>query len=277
MSHDYFGKYLEIAPFALALWRDQEAAAIATAYETIKRTKKIKFHPKKKGQMFKPPVLDVGCGFGEFAGVFIESQIEVGVDISVEDLIRAEKQKKYLKLIAADARKLPFQNESFSTVLSVSVLEHIAKPELSMKEIYRVLKPKGLFIFTVPTIDLNNYLFYPVFFRRVGFPKLADIYLRSYHRAFKHVNIISPKSWTAMATKIGFKIMSVQGTFSARLVKFFDLSLLTALPSQISRWLLGTRWIWGLQAKRKVLDPLYKNILSDQIMTQSNILVIAEK
>src|SRR3989344_2479741 len=131
---DYFLKYLKIAPFSLALWRAPEADTI---YRVYKKLKKIPTY--KKGVLeFKKPVLDVGCGFGEFAGVFFDTQIEMGIDISIDDLLKAEKGKKYKKLLAADARKMPFAKNTFSTVISVSVLEHIPHPQISIQEAFRV-------------------------------------------------------------------------------------------------------------------------------------------
>lgn len=277
MSDDYFGEYLKIAPFALAIWRDQEATVIREAYSSYRDISKQLIKGKNRRDIFKRPVLDIGCGFGEFAGVFFESQVEVGIDISIDDLLRAEKRKKYKKLIVADARNLSFCNNSFSTVICVSVLEHINKPRLAIKEAYRVLRPGGIFIFTVPTLILNDCLFYPNIFSHLGLPKLASLYLKYYHRAFKHLNILPPQKWILMTKKNNFEIIVSKGTFSSRLIKIFDIFLLSALPSQIMRWLFGSRMVWGLPAKRILLDPLYKYILQDKKITLANILVLARK
>lgn len=74
LSMDYFEKYLRVAPFSHALWRSREAIFV----------KKVKF---------KKPLLDIGCGFGEFAGVFFQSKVEIGIDISLKDLIEAAKKR----------------------------------------------------------------------------------------------------------------------------------------------------------------------------------------
>jgi ubiquinone/menaquinone biosynthesis C-methylase UbiE len=267
----YFLKYLTVAPFALALWRAQEAAIIFEGY------KEFEEEYNKIGSPFRTPLLDVGCGFGEFAGVFFESQVEVGIDISLDDLVLAKRTKKYKKLQAADARRLPFEDNSFRTVLSMSVLEHIPKVQQSMAEIYRVLKPGGLFIYTVPTTVLNESLFYPRFFSSLGLRGLSEWYLRSYHKVFKHENIVAPEVWIQMTQSAGFQVLETQGTFSRRLVEIFDLALPTALPSQISRWLFGSRWVWGLPLKRKIVLPIFNSIIRDKNYNNSNMLVIATK
>ena len=136
----YFKKYLQVAPLSHALWRSLEAQSL----------KKL----VKKGLV--KPLLDLGCGFGEFAGVYFDSTVEFGLDISSNDLVLASKGKKFKKLILADARKMPFPDTSFETVVSISVLEHIKKVDLVFNEVFRVLKNGGEFIFSVPTNETQK-------------------------------------------------------------------------------------------------------------------------
>ena len=46
--------------------------------------------------------------------------------------------------------RLPFADNRFDLVFSKSVLEHIHKPRQYLAEIYRVLKPGGVFVALVP-------------------------------------------------------------------------------------------------------------------------------
>lgn len=50
---------------------------------------------------------------------------------------------------------LSFFSMSFDVVTSTEVFEHVADDDKGFKEIYRVLKPQGKFIFTVPLEDLE--------------------------------------------------------------------------------------------------------------------------
>jgi SAM-dependent methyltransferase len=60
--------------------------------------------------------------------------------------------------------KLPYDDQSFDTVLCCGVLEHVAEPLDSLHELYRVLKPGGaLLIYKLP-----NYLSALEFVARVG-------------------------------------------------------------------------------------------------------------
>lgn len=49
-----------------------------------------------------------------------------------------------------DGITMPFGNDLFNCSIATEVLEHCPKPEVILSEIYRVLKPDGVFFFTVP-------------------------------------------------------------------------------------------------------------------------------
>lgn len=49
-----------------------------------------------------------------------------------------------------DVQDMPFENESFDTVLCVEVLEHVPYPAKALSEMFRVLRPGGNLILTVP-------------------------------------------------------------------------------------------------------------------------------
>jgi SAM-dependent methyltransferase len=51
--------------------------------------------------------------------------------------------------IAAIGEKLPFSDSSFDVVLSDNVIDHAENPIVILEEIIRVLKPSGIFYFTV--------------------------------------------------------------------------------------------------------------------------------
>lgn len=55
-----------------------------------------------------------------------------------------------------DLHQLSFAQESFDLVLNSDVLEHVPDFEKALTETYRVLKPGGLYIFTVPLIWPQN-------------------------------------------------------------------------------------------------------------------------
>lgn len=98
-------------------------------------------------------VLDVGCGVGDFCEAinFYRPDLEVyGIDISKKAINVARVRVKKAKFGISDAQDLPFKNESFDAVLCFDLIEHVRYPEKVIEEIYRVLKPKGIFQSHIP-------------------------------------------------------------------------------------------------------------------------------
>lgn len=54
--------------------------------------------------------------------------------------------------IVGDAHNIPFEDNSFDTVICNAVLEHVHAPEQVVEEMYRVLKPDGLMYAEVPFV-----------------------------------------------------------------------------------------------------------------------------
>lgn len=50
----------------------------------------------------------------------------------------------------SDIQSMPLKNETFDTVLSAEVLEHVPDPEKALREIHRVLKPGGKLVISIP-------------------------------------------------------------------------------------------------------------------------------
>ena len=95
-------------------------------------------------------ILDVGCGGGLLSNELAKQGFLVtGIDISPDSLCIAEAfdETQSVKYQVADAFKLPFEDESFDVITSMDFLEHVESPAQVIKEISRVLRPRGLFFF----------------------------------------------------------------------------------------------------------------------------------
>lgn len=96
-------------------------------------------------------LLDIGCGPGIHLKEYLKRKAEAhGVDISKEMLNLAKKIAPKSKLKLINSYKLPFKKNSFDIVTASFLLDHVKDLDKSFKEIKRVLKPKGLFIFSIP-------------------------------------------------------------------------------------------------------------------------------
>ena len=90
-------------------------------------------------------VLDVGTGAGALAFAFAPFVREaVGVDVVPELLAEGRKRApENVELLEADATNLPFGEASFDVVACARTLHHVARPELVLAEMSRVLRPGG--------------------------------------------------------------------------------------------------------------------------------------
>lgn len=100
---------------------------------------------------FRPKsILDNGCGAAVVSRILAKKGYSVtGFDLS-ETIIQKIPKEKNLKLVVGDSDSLPFSDGYFDCVVCSEVLEHIKDNSLSIKEINRVLKEKGVAIITVP-------------------------------------------------------------------------------------------------------------------------------
>ena len=95
-------------------------------------------------------VLEVGSGgcglIFNFGGDHV-----VGIDPLADDLRKLFPWQKDSRVptIKADGEQLPFEDASFEIVLSDNVVDHARDPRRIIEEIVRVLKPGGIFYFTV--------------------------------------------------------------------------------------------------------------------------------
>jgi len=106
-------------------------------------------------------VLDLGCGNGRLLELLQDKKIEyVGVDNSQKIIEIAKEKHPNFQFLVADALSLPFLENSFDKVFSISVFHHIPSEEFRLKfleEIKRILKPKGVLILTVWNLWQKRY------------------------------------------------------------------------------------------------------------------------
>ncbi len=98
---------------------------------------------------------EVCCGTGEAFELY-HTQISqgVGVDISTAMLhLARQKHEPHLSFIQGDATNLPLRGDSFDTVIMLGGIHHVPDREQLFKEVYRTLKPGGVFIWREPVSD----------------------------------------------------------------------------------------------------------------------------
>ncbi|MCX8124381.1 MAG: class I SAM-dependent methyltransferase [Spirochaetes bacterium] len=103
-------------------------------------------------------ILDLGCGWGRvLKPVRAITDNAVGLDISFKMLTAAFNHLQHhnlpTPLIRGDGTALPFKDNTFDTVYSLLVLQHLSKEngKKVIEEIHRVLKPGGKAFIRVPS------------------------------------------------------------------------------------------------------------------------------
>lgn len=138
-------------------------------------------------------VLDVGCGTGRLVEFLNKNQFEAyGSDNSKIAIKHARKINRKNSIILASATKLPFADESFDLVTSISVIEHLT-PRQAKKfilEVKRVLKQKGFIFLVTPNFATPIRLFHGK--NWFGFKDPT------------HINFYTPFSLANLLKKYGF-------------------------------------------------------------------------
>lgn len=99
------------------------------------------------------PILDVGCGGGQFLGALARSRPEAslhGVDYSVAQVHRAKARLSRfgarVQVHHAPAESLPFEDNTFAAVVSGGAIKHWHSQPDGLAEMVRVLRPGGLLV-----------------------------------------------------------------------------------------------------------------------------------
>ena len=93
-------------------------------------------------------VLEIGGGTGSQAAALQRR----GVDItSIEMAASNYRHARVFPLIEYDGVHIPFKDETFDTLFSSNVLEHVPHLDMFQTEMMRVLKPKGRAIHVMPS------------------------------------------------------------------------------------------------------------------------------
>lgn len=93
-------------------------------------------------------LLDLGCGTGESYDLLssVRHRLRwIGLDITNSQEV-LNRPPRALPFCFYDGVRVPLANDSVDIAYSRQVFEHVRHPERLLDEVYRVLKPKGVFI-----------------------------------------------------------------------------------------------------------------------------------
>jgi len=126
----------------------------AAVYDPLSARMEEKFGAELKRKLLVNAygrVLEIGVGTGLSFAHYPPDVELVGADASAPMLrrarVRAAQLGRAVTLIEAPAEELPFDESSFDTVVSLAVLCSVRDPAQALRELRRVLRPDGRFIF----------------------------------------------------------------------------------------------------------------------------------
>ena len=99
-------------------------------------------------------ILDVGCGTGILLHQLVRLHRDLnlyGMDIAPE-MVKATRTKlgKAAEIQQGSAKSLPYEENSFDYVTCATSFHHYPKPDISLGEMFRVLKPGGKLVVLDP-------------------------------------------------------------------------------------------------------------------------------
>lgn len=189
------------------------------------------------------PILDLGCGDGHFASRTFDFKIDVGTDPWKGPLAEAAKSGAYQETVRSEGAFIPFPDQSFQTIISNSVLEHIPDLDPVIVEAGRVIKPGGMFIFCVPNHQFLANLSVSNFFDRIKIHFLANAYRAFFNKISRHHHCDDPETWRKRLEKGDFEIVRYWHYFSPGAFHTLEWGHYFGLPSLICHW-LTRKWIW---------------------------------
>jgi len=115
------------------------------------------------------PVWDFGCGPGQTTAYLKSIGMEIsGLDLSEKILQQARRNHSKIHFRKGNILDLEFENSSIAGVVAFYAIVHFTKAqvEIACREIFRVLKPGGVFLFTYhvgeKTIHVEEFLGKPI-------------------------------------------------------------------------------------------------------------------
>jgi len=180
----------------------------------------------QKCPTFKGKVLDFGCGDGFFLETLTKFAPRlISGKVTGLDLKKITNSAAYEQITVYDGRRIPFADQFFNQILSNCVLEHIPNLELTLKELHRVLKPKGRLVVTVMANRWHDYCLLPRFF---------------WDKVQVHFNLFSFDAWQKHFRQAGFKVVTNSGYLNRSQTRFVELGHFLSFPYLLSHRLFGS-------------------------------------
>jgi 2-polyprenyl-3-methyl-5-hydroxy-6-metoxy-1,4-benzoquinol methylase len=183
--------------------------------------------------------LDVGCGHQMLASwmaaqeqdLAARTRFLVGLD---RELPALKKNPVIAFGVCGDVSGLPFVQESFDVITANMVVEHIENPASALQEVWRVLRPGGLFIFhttnrhsVMMTLARMMPQFLKTWLAYVLEGRDAEDVFRTYYR------MNTPRSISQQAARGGFNVQEIRAVSTSAVTALTPFSVIELLYLRI--------------------------------------------
>lgn len=201
-------------------------------------------------------VLDLGCGDGHFSARTFSNKQMQGIDPSFKSLLSAKNYNSSLRLICCEGNHLPYKNNSYKTIISNSVLEHIPDVDSVICEVARVLDHEGKFILSVPNSNFTMNLSIAKFLDKLGVKLIANGYRRFFNWISRHYHPDPTEQWLNRIRKQGLEIKNYWNYFPPASLRILELGHYFGLPAWLNSKIFG-RWVLNPKKSNYLLKRIY--------------------
>jgi SAM-dependent methyltransferase len=140
------------------------------------------------------PLVELGCGLGHLLGLLQDEFRCTGLDLLPVAIEATRREAPRAEAVLGDARDLGrFDDTSLAVVVALHVVEHLHDPRGTLQEVFRCLRPGGLFLFATP---------HPDYLLR----RFKDRARDAIGKDPTHVNCHPPPVWKAWCGSAGFVV-----------------------------------------------------------------------
>ncbi len=227
------GDYVSFWDDVAATFPSLKGAASTEYYFECERKLFEDFFPPRQGRLlFKTDLWDEAKNTEILRWAAEQGARPVGLDIAFDIVQEANRVLKGHRPggVVSDIRAIPFRSSSFDLIYSMGTIEHFPDYEVSVREIFRVLKPGGTAIIGVPN-KLDPFL-RPLM---VCLLQMCDLYAYGDEKSF------TPGALRSLLESVGFQVKATSGIlFMPGWLRMLDLWCHTRCPrlTGVTGWMV---------------------------------------
>lgn len=189
-------------------------------------------------------ILDLGTAGGAFAKEGFGRGYKNIYGVDIDCYVKPENKTFLKEFKSADLSwdKLPWPDDFFDTAVGWCVLPHLENPFHSAREVHRVLKRGGVFVFTAPYLASKAGLAY--------FKKYKDF--GSYKTTNNHVSLLP----TGVVEKTILKYFELEG-----LEYHFRSKIFLGARGRLRKFAYGAAKLWGTSPQRFLAERWAYNLV----------------